>query len=178
MGKKFRLTKQEKDLMYKGLKNKFKISREEFDYYIDLGGKVNRKIDRINQQNKTYFDLHKYSRGVSRFETREDFVKRTQLFQDILYNRQYYIEENKLQDEKFVKFVKEITDDKLLEDYIIDMYNNMTFEERKEFYNNNQDIRSIIYNSDEDQYTKDNIYDIQGSKLYARMQKYDKKLKR
>ena len=178
MGKKFRLTKQEKVIMYKGLKNKFKISREEFDYYIDLGSKVNRKIDSLNQQNKTYFDLHKYSRGVSRFETREDFVKRTKLFEDILHNRQYYIEENKLQDEKFINFVKSVTDDELLEKYIIDMYNNMTFEERKEFYNNNQDIRNIKYSSDYEQYTVDNIYDIQGSKLYARMQKYDKKLKR
>lgn len=179
MGKKYRLTKQEKDLMFKGLKNKFNITREEFDYYIDIGGKANRKIQELNDNKITYAELHKYSRGVSRFETREDFINRIRTFENITRNTQQYInEQEKMQDENFVKFVKQATDDYLLENHIIDIYNKMTIEERREFFNNNQDIRSIVYSSDAEQYSTENIYDIQGSKLYARMQKYDKDIKR
>lgn len=162
-----KLTKQQ-EKQYKMLNSKFKISKREYvNFYNDIR-KARRKTTRLQKEGGT-IKTPKYATGLRYLKSREDFLKVRKNVKRLLsrdYKKKSNAQQRKqLKDNIYAYFSKE--DAKK----IWDEFEKMTDDELIEFFNNNDDIDRIMYDS------KTDLLDIIGetaNKMLTRTQNFNK----
>ena len=173
------ISPKERTKMFQQLKALFPITRKEFDYFYSLGGRVNKFIKQVNKSGKLIEPMHLYSRGVGRFQTREQFEKRVEYWQDLLLNPYLVSESNKLTDERLYQFFEQVSETKKGYNRLKKYYDSMTLKEKQTFLSNNDDIRSFfVYTDDYESENKNSPFDFSTDKIMGRMKYTRRKLKK
>ena len=130
---------------YNELRNRFKISKEEFDEYYDNLRKANRKGQRMKRQGNALYSV-KYSYKINHIKTREDFERYSKSIENVLDTKYRY--------KMNIKY-REILHNNLIRlfgykggNYINDKLKKMSDEELKKFFDDNDDIQLLLYDSD------------------------------
>jgi len=137
------MTKREKQ--YKELRKRFKITKKEFNEYYDNLRKANRKGQRMKKQGNALYTV-KFSTEINHIKTREDFKRYRKSIKSVLDTKYRY--------KMNIKY-REILRDNLIKlfgykggNYINDKFKKMSDKELKKFFDENDDIQLILYDSD------------------------------
>lgn len=165
--------------MFHQLKALFPITRKEFDYFYSLGGRVNKMIISLNKSGQLIEPMHLYSRGIGRFETRQQFENRVEYWKELITNPELINDRNRLTDERMYQFFEQVAETKSGYNRLKKYYDSMSIKEKHSFLSNNDDIRSFFVPSDyEESENKDSPFDFTTDRVIGRMIYTRRKLKR
>ena len=155
------------------LKLNFDISEREFRNFVLLGAKAHSKIERMRESPIVLTQPNFVSTNVERIRSRQEFEKRVAKFERIL-SPDYRNEYNEEIEKKFYEMVYDLSDgDVSLIENIYRKWRKMTVRQKKQFFENNYDLRRVInYKSEYD----DELSDLIGNdyeKLSGRLSDYD-----
>ena len=164
------MTNKEK---YNYLKLNFDITENEFRNFLLLGGKAERKIQRLRESDLVLTPPPFVSVNVERLRTREDFEKRVGKFENIL-SPDFRTEYNEKIEQKFYDFIYDISDGDISQiERIYRKWKRMTVRQKKEFFDKNYDIRRVVYYKDEYDEELNDLIGNDYEKLMGRLEEYD-----
>lgn len=139
------MDKKERDILFTALKDKLQISRKEFDNFFALSKKVTDKIERLSHSKRLIEPPNYVAKTFNKIQSREDFDKRIEVFERVI-SRNYIKEQNEKTDNKFYEFVYDIADGDLYKiQKIYSKYKNLPIYKKQQLFDENQDLRRILY---------------------------------
>lgn len=146
MAKKIEMPKKA-EKQFQELRAKFKITRREFLEYYNAVRKANKKVKSTSFQRKSLHTPH-FTLNVGHIKNRKYFLEQKKRFKTIL-NRNYLIVSNKKQRQQLYDNLRKVLGNKNA-NKIKTILDQLTDEQFKRFFADNEDLEKMLYDSDPD----------------------------